>query len=101
MYEFPFNSKNPTPIITYDALINIFDHFIWGFTFVFMFVMFVSLATFQKIWAYASGDPDPAGWLFQGMNVLEHLNGLAEDTHMQLPVVKIPYTNGGDLQIFH
>ena len=69
MYEFAFTSPKPKPIITYDTLIYPFDNYIWGFTLAFTFVTFVILATFQKIWAYASGEKNPDGWLFQGIEI--------------------------------
>ena len=74
MYEFPFCSKNPRPIVTYDALIYPFDHYIWGFSFAYTFAIFLILATFQRIWAYASREPNPVDWVFQGKDIFEQKN---------------------------
>ena len=72
MYEFPFTSKLPKPIITYDTLTYPFDYYIWGITVAFTIGIFVILAAFQKIWAYASKEPNPPEWLFQGIeNIYE------------------------------
>ena len=68
MYEFAFTSKKPKPIVTYDTLSYPFDDYTWCFTLAFTFVTFVILATFQMIWAYASGETNPEEWLFQGTN---------------------------------
>ena len=67
MYNFVFLSKVPLPIVTYDTLIYPFDYFIWSFCATFTLVMFMVLATFQGVWAYASGESNPVGWLFQGI----------------------------------
>ena len=74
VYEFPFTSKMPKPIVTYDTLTYPFDYYIWGFSIAFTIAMFVILATFQKIWAYASQEQNPDGWLFQGTGINEKVN---------------------------
>ena len=67
MYEFLISSKIPEPITTYDTLIYPFDYYTWGFTVAFTAATFVVLVMFQIIWEYASGESNPNGWLFQGI----------------------------------
>ena len=73
VYEFAFASKKPKPIVTYDTLTYPFDYYIWGFSIAFTIAMFVILATFQKVWAHASQEPNPDGWLFQGTSINEKI----------------------------
>ena len=77
MYEFPISSKKPEPIVTYDTLIYPFDYYTWGFILVFTPATFLILAMFQVVWKYASGEPYPSEWLYQGMDL--HLQKIEEN----------------------
>ena len=68
MYEFLISSKRPEPIVTYDTLIYPFDNYTWSFILAFTPATFVILAMFQVVWKYASGEPNPSEWLYQGMD---------------------------------
>ena len=54
--------------MTYDTLIYPFDHYTWGFILAITPATFVILAMIQVVWKYASEEPNPSEWLYQGMD---------------------------------
>ena len=53
-------------IVTFDMLIYPFDYPTWYFTIGFTAGTLIVLFLFQKAWQYASGEPNPDDWVFQG-----------------------------------
>ena len=75
MYEHAFFlvSRKPQQIASYDTIVHAFDLYVWGSTFIIIFAQFILLLVTQNLWSYATGNPNPSDYIFEGffLNKLE------------------------------
>ena len=65
-YIYEVQGFRPKPIVSFDALIYPLGGLGWIFTVSSMISSLLVLIIIQKLWAHASGDKPPNGWIFQG-----------------------------------
>ena len=59
-------SRKPKPVASYDTIVNPFDYYTWGFTFLTIFIQFSLLLVAQNVWSKASGGHNPNDYIYEG-----------------------------------
>ena len=68
MYEHAFFlvSRKPQQIASFDTIVHAFDLYVWGSTFSIIIAQFILLLVTQNLWSYATGNPNPSDYIFEG-----------------------------------
>ena len=68
MYDFPLHlvSAKPEQIHVYDTILNPYDNYIWGFTFLCIGAQFTLLRIMQYLWSQISGDISSIDYIYEG-----------------------------------
>ena len=65
-HNWALQSRRPKQVASYDTIVNPFDHFTWGFTFLSIVIQFLLLLLIQNVWSKASGAPNPDDYIYEG-----------------------------------
>ena len=68
IYEFPFVSRLPREVTSFDTLIRPFDGYTWITAFVATAIFYFALVITQKLWTFQSGNPYKSDFLYEGIS---------------------------------